>query len=83
MTALLETMAHELIPPCSSPASPEYEFLTAQEIARSLKLHPQTVRNRIVAGTVPAVRIGRRVRVRRADFDRFLEMSRVASIDRR
>jgi excisionase family DNA binding protein len=35
------------------------------------------VRNWIAAGTFPAVRIGRRVRVGRADFDRFLEASRV------
>jgi excisionase family DNA binding protein len=76
MMALLETVVHESIAPCGSPASVEYEFLTVQEIARSVKLHPQTVRNRIAAGTLPAVRIGRCVRVRRADFDRFLEASR-------
>jgi excisionase family DNA binding protein len=78
MAALLETVGHESIDPYSSPAGVQYEFLTVQEIARSLKLHPQTVRNWIVAETLPAVRIGRSVRVRRVDFERFLEASRLA-----
>lgn len=35
-------------------------------------LNPQTVRNHIDQGLLPAVRFGRRVRVRRADLDRIL-----------
>jgi excisionase family DNA binding protein len=38
-----------------------------------LKLNPQTVRNWIDAGTLPAVRLGRRVRIKRSDFDAFVE----------
>jgi excisionase family DNA binding protein len=45
------------------------EFLTVAEIARILKLNQQTVRNWIDQGTLPALRVGRRVRVRRSDFD--------------
>jgi excisionase family DNA binding protein len=49
------------------------EFLTVAEIAELLKLNQQTVRNWIDAGTLPAIHIGRRVRVRRSDFDRLLQ----------
>jgi excisionase family DNA binding protein len=52
------------------------EFLTVMEIAEQFKLNPQTIRNWISQGDLPAVRVGaRRVRVRRADFDKFLEFS--------
>jgi excisionase family DNA binding protein len=45
------------------------EFLTVNEIAEHLRLNQQTVRNWIDQGQLRAVRVGRRVRVRRADFD--------------
>ena len=54
------------------------EFLTVAEIARILKLNQQTVRNWIDQGTLPALRVGRRVRVRRSDFDAFVEGGRTA-----
>ena len=38
-----------------------------------LKLNPQTVRNWIDQGALPAVRVGRRVRILRSDFDRLVE----------
>jgi excisionase family DNA binding protein len=47
-------------------------FLTVQEIADLLKVNQQTVRNWIDTGRLPAVRIGRRIRVRRVDLDRLL-----------
>lgn len=49
------------------------EFLTVAEIAEILKINQQTVRNWIDQGMLPAVHVGRRVRVRRVDFDLFLE----------
>lgn len=49
------------------------EFMTVAEVAAILKLNQQTVRNWIDAGTLPAVRIGRRVRIKRADFDQLVE----------
>ena len=49
-------------------ATPE-EYLTVAEIAATLKLNQQTVRNWIDRGELPALRVGRRVRVRRSDFD--------------
>jgi excisionase family DNA binding protein len=52
------------------------EFMTVDEVAALLKLNPQTVRNTIDRGDLPAVRFGtRRVRVRRVDLDDFIEAS--------
>src|SRR5579884_4059666 len=48
-------------------------FLTVAEVAELLKLNQQTVRNWIDQGSLPAVRVGRRVRIRRSDLDRVLE----------
>ncbi len=49
------------------------EFLTAAEVAELPKLNPQTVRNHIDRGLLPAVGVGpRRVRIRRADRDQIL-----------
>jgi len=60
------------VPPSPPPAD---ELLTVDEIAGILKLNPQTVRNWIDQGYLVAIRIGRRVRVRRAEFDRLIEES--------
>src|SRR5579884_1706400 len=49
------------------------EFLTVAEVAEMLKLNQQTVRNWIDQGSLPALRVGRRVRIRRFDLDRMLE----------
>jgi excisionase family DNA binding protein len=49
------------------------EVLTVAEVAARLRLNDQTVRNWIDRGTLPAFRIGRRVRVSRSDFDRFVD----------
>ncbi|MBV9197689.1 MAG: helix-turn-helix domain-containing protein [Solirubrobacterales bacterium] len=49
------------------------EFLTVDDVAQLLKLNPQTVRNMIDRGELPAVRVGaRRVRIQRFDLDAFL-----------
>jgi len=47
-------------------------LLTVAEVAELLKLNQQTVRNWIDQGSMPAIRIGRRVRIRRADLERVL-----------
>lgn len=47
-------------------------FFTVAEVAEMLKLNQQTVRNWIDQGSLPAVRIGRRVRIRRSELDRIL-----------
>lgn len=48
-------------------------FLTVAEVAELLRLNQQTVRNWIDAGSLPAVRVGRRVRIKRSDLDRIVE----------
>jgi excisionase family DNA binding protein len=48
-------------------------FLTVAEVAELLKLNQQTVRNWIDQGSLPAHRVGRRVRIRQSDLDRLLE----------
>jgi excisionase family DNA binding protein len=49
---------------------PEESYLTVAEVAGMLKLNQQTVRNWIDQGSLPAVRVGRRVRIKRSDFER-------------
>jgi excisionase family DNA binding protein len=49
------------------------EFLTVAEVAELLKLNEQTVRNWIDQGSLPALKVGRRVRIRRSDLERVLE----------
>jgi excisionase family DNA binding protein len=53
------------------------EFLTVAEVAELLKLNQQTVRNWIDQGSLPAMKVGRRVRIRRADLERMLEQGYV------
>jgi excisionase family DNA binding protein len=53
----------------------EDSYLTVAEIAQLLKLNEQTIRNWIDAGKLPAMRVGRRVRVKGSDFDRLVEGS--------
>ena len=42
------------------------DFMTVAEVAALLRVHPVTVRRQIHCGRLPAVRIGRRIRVPRA-----------------
>lgn len=51
----------------------EEEFLTVADVASLLKLNQQTVRNWIEQGRLPALRVGRRVRVRRSDLEVMVE----------
>lgn len=51
------------------------ELLTVPEIAAELQLNQQTIRNWIDQSKLPAHRMGRRVRVRREDFDALLAQS--------
>ena len=57
----------------STQSSNAEEFLTVAEVAEMLKLNQQTIRNWIDQGSLPALRVGRRVRIRRSDFERVLE----------
>ena len=47
-------------------------YWTVAELAERLRLNQQTLRNWIDQGSLPAVRIGRRVRVLNSDFERLI-----------
>lgn len=57
-------------------AAAPHPFLTVRDIATTLRLNPQTVRNWIACGSLPALKVGRSVRIRRVDFEAFLEDAR-------
>jgi len=61
-----------------NPGDPEETYLTVAEVAGMLKLNQQTVRNWIDQGALPALRVGRRVRIKRSDFERVLAQSYTA-----
>jgi nitrogen PTS system EIIA component len=55
---------------------PESEdWLTTEEAARVLRVHPETMRRWAREGTIPAAKLGNRggFRFKRVDLDRFLE----------
>jgi excisionase family DNA binding protein len=61
------------------PPNCDDEFLTVAEVATTLRLSQQTVRNWIDQGSLPAVRIGRRVRITRRDLQRVLDAGSTAA----
>ncbi len=70
----MTTPAVSFTNPTGSPGSPSTgdELMTVAEIAAVLRLNQQTIRNWIDQGRLPAVRIGRRVRIKRSDFEQLL-----------
>jgi excisionase family DNA binding protein len=55
--------------------------MTVADVASILKLNQQTVRNWDRSEKLPALRIGRRVRIRRADFDALIEASVIGDLE--
>jgi len=51
----------------------ERALLTVPQVAEQFQVTPQTIRNWIEHGALPAVRVGRAFRVRRGDVDELLE----------
>ncbi len=51
-------------------------FLTTEEVLRYLKVTSRTIYRLIRIGELPAVRIGRQWRIRRADLDNWLNRRR-------
>ena len=49
------------------------KMLTPSEIAEKLNLHPNTVRDYLKAGVLPAVKLGRVWRVEEEDLNKWLE----------
>ncbi|HEX9270163.1 MAG TPA: helix-turn-helix domain-containing protein [Candidatus Limnocylindria bacterium] len=64
-----------------SPLSADDEFLTTEEVARRLRVHPTTILRRLGAmddadpGRIPAVRVGRVWRIPRREFEEWLARS--------
>lgn len=48
-------------------------FLTVQEAAEIAKVNPVTIRRKVKAGEIKAAKIGTRIRIRREDFDKYME----------
>lgn len=49
------------------------QFLTIEQVANMLNLHPITIRRHIKAGKLRAVKVGRKVRVKQEDIEVFLK----------
>lgn len=53
------------------------EMLTAEEVARIMKVSIKTVRNWVLSGELPTISIGsREYRISRRDLDAFIEKQR-------
>jgi excisionase family DNA binding protein len=52
------------------------EFMTAKDVAERLRVSERTVRRLIATGSLRVCRIGRGVRIRRADLEAFLRRRR-------
>ncbi len=50
-------------------------FLTVAEIAERMRLNQQTIRNWIDRGELPAIHVGRSVRIRASEFEQFIAAS--------
>lgn len=60
----------------------DQEFLTLAEVASLLKLNQQTILKKWIDDRkLPAIRIGRRVRIPRSDFDRFVDSAYTGASD--
>ncbi len=59
----------------------EDQFLTVDEVAETLRINPQTVRNWIDSQALRAVRVGRRVRIRKSDLDELVQAGLTTSED--
>ncbi len=49
------------------------EWLTVEQIAKELGVHPETIREYIRDGSLNAVQLKRSYRVRRTDYEEFLK----------
>ena len=53
--------------------------LTTEEVLSCLKVNPRTIYRLIKTGELPAIRIGRQWRFRRADLDEWIDRQRTAA----
>jgi excisionase family DNA binding protein len=57
-----------------------HEFMKVAEVAQELRIARSRAHELIANGTIPAVKIGRSVRVRRKELERWLEGRRCPTI---
>ncbi len=56
------------------------EFLKVPEVAKELRIARSRAYELVASGTIPAVKIGRSVRVSRRDLERWLEEQRYLNV---
>jgi len=61
----------------------EHEYLKVPEVAAVLRVARSRAYELVASGTIPAVKIGRSVRVSRGELDRWLEEQRYLDIVQR
>jgi excisionase family DNA binding protein len=49
------------------------EWLTAEEVAQYIKVHPRTIHNLVKRKQLPAFLIGRALRFRKSDINEYME----------
>ena len=54
-------------------------FLTTEEVLDCLNVNPRTIYRLIKIGELPAIRIGRQWRFRRADLDEWIDRQQTAA----
>ena len=59
------------------------EYLTAEKAAAILDVTPQMIRKLCHVGHLPFYKVGRCIRISRADFDKYLASQRVGSVSER
>ena len=58
----------------------QYEFLKVPEVAKELRIARSRAYELVANGTIPAVKIGRSVRVSRRELERWLEEQRYLNV---
>jgi excisionase family DNA binding protein len=58
----------------------ESDMLTVEDIMADLRISEATIRRWIRDGSLEAFKLGRQYRVRRADYEKFLEKRRMGQI---
>jgi excisionase family DNA binding protein len=61
----------------------QHEFLKVPEVARELRIARSRAYELVASGTIPAVKIGRSVRVSRRELERWLEEQRYLNVAQR
>jgi excisionase family DNA binding protein len=75
---LAETFAPKAtVRPTTDETRASSSFMTVKEIANDIHLHEKVIRRAIEAGELPATKVRERIRVRRSDYQAWLEANKV------